>query len=133
MRALRGSCLHVGGGLGDGALQRGRVRAADRVLDGAVAEDQEGRHGADAVLLRDLGLGVDVDFDEGELARDAVLAGERGEGGRDGFAGPAPVGVEIGDDVDVRGELRGEVVGGGDVGDAAAGHDGCVLITGRGG
>lgn len=54
-----------------------------------------------AVLTRHALLGVDVDLDEGEAARLGLGRGQLLEDGRDGLAGPAPVGVEVGDDVRV--------------------------------
>lgn len=78
----------------NGGRQSRRVSTLDGVDDGAGAQDDEGGHGADAVLRGNLALAVDVDLAEGDLARLGVLGGQRLEGGRDHFAGTAPVGVD---------------------------------------
>ena len=41
----------------------------DGLDNGAIVQDQEGGHGANAVLLRHLSLTIDVDFAEGNLIR----------------------------------------------------------------
>ncbi|KAL2128011.1 hypothetical protein VTI74DRAFT_9843 [Chaetomium olivicolor] len=64
-----------------------------------VLEEHEGGHGGDAVLLSDRTHVVDVDLSEGEEAGDRPLRRHRDEVWRDGLAGPAPVGIEIDDDV----------------------------------
>jgi hypothetical protein len=59
----------------DGSLHRWRVRANDLADLLAALEDDEGRHRADAELLRDVGNLVDVHLDEvglGELLGEPV-------------------------------------------------------------
>ena len=76
-------------------------------------EELEGGHRADPEALRQRCVRVHVQLEEVDVR---VLAGERGEDGRDGAARPAPLGEEVDDD-----ELRRlgfdervEVVEGGD-------------------
>src|SRR5437764_7863642 len=59
----------------------------------AVLENQEGWHGANAVLDGNLPVIVDVDFADFHLA--VVFAGDFIENRRDHFAGAAPFGPEI--------------------------------------
>lgn len=70
-----------------------------------------------AIIARDLPLGIDVDFAEDDLARLALCAGELLEDGRDDLARAAPVGVEVDDCVGGRGGEGAEVRGRGDGGD----------------
>ena len=59
----------------DSSLERDRVGANDLLDLLAVGEDLEGRHGADAQLLGDLGDLVDVDLVEADVG---VGVGESG-------------------------------------------------------
>src|SRR5438270_8196401 len=71
-----------------------RVVAADQFLgDLAVLEEQEPRDGDDAVFLRDVLLGVDVELPDLQLA--LVLLGQLIDGRRQGLAGTAPGGPEL--------------------------------------
>lgn len=72
---------------------------------------------ADAILPRHVLLRVDVDLYESDLALCRVGGGELLEDGRNGLARAAPVCVEVGDGVGVRGGDCLEVGGGGDLGD----------------
>ena len=76
----------------DRGLERPLV-GADNLADLlAVLEEQKGRHGADAELLRDVADLVDVDLVEPGLR---VLVAELGDLGRDHFTRPAPGGEAV--------------------------------------
>ena len=71
--------------------------AADQFLGNlAVLEEQEPRDGDDAVFLRDVLLGVDVELPDLQLA--LVLLGQLIDGRRQGLAGTAPGGPEVDQD-----------------------------------
>lgn len=70
-----------------------------------------------AIVARDLPLGIDVDFAEDDLAGLVLCAGELLEDGRDDLARAAPVSVEVDDCVGGGGGEGAEVRGRGDGGD----------------
>lgn len=79
----------------DSSLQRPLVRADDLADLFSVLEEQKGRHGADAELLRDVADLVNVDLEELGLR---VLFAELGDLGGDDLAGAAPSGEAVEDD-----------------------------------
>lgn len=93
----------------------------DGTVDGdllAVLKEQEGGHGRDTVVLGNLLDAVDVDLGKGEEVGDGEGLCELGVHGRNGLARPAPVGVEVGDDVLGRVEESRKLLGRVDVLDA---------------
>src|SRR5262249_3552665 len=78
----------------DGFLEVFFLREADDRLDDLAAlEDEDGRDPADLELERDVGVFVDVQLADRDLAR--VLAGERVNRRPEPFAGAAPLRPEI--------------------------------------
>ena len=56
---------------------------------------------SDAIGLRNFLLIINIHFDKGKATRLAFRAGKLFEERGNGFAGPAPVGIEVGDQVGV--------------------------------
>lgn len=77
------------------SLDSRRVSAANSLNLLATLEEEEGRHSRDAVLGRDFADLVNVDLKELDVG---VLGAQFLNGGRDGLARAAPLGMEVDDD-----------------------------------
>jgi len=98
------------------------VGAPDGIDHYAVLEDEERWHRRNTVCLRNALLSIDVHFHKYHAPRLTLCSGEMGEDGSNGFAGAAPVRVEVSDNVGRRGEEGGEMAR---AGDGYDGHGGC--------
>lgn len=116
---LLGQTAHLLGSgpqaVGIGALDHDGTVNGDLL---AVLEEEEGGHGGDTVVLGDLLDAVDVDLGKGEEVGNGEGLRELGIHGRNGLARPAPVGVEVSDDVLGRVEESRKLLGRVDVLDA---------------
>ena len=90
------------------------------VLQFSILEEEQGGNVADSILDGEIGLLIDIDFDDLDGA--AFFGGNFVEDRAQHFAGTAPLGPEINHHGDGGLENFGSKSGFGDLGDCSAGH-----------